>query len=130
MHTGLLRIVAATALLVCFAPGAIAADAGAYRTAPGWTNPTHRSAGRQLARPSGQRAAPTAWYSPTGRRGPGDNAYAHPKAAHEASAPWPSRSTQAIDAPGATVITRQNLDDMNATRFRDVLPYVPGVSVR
>ena len=132
MHTGTFRIAVATALLVCFVPGVLAADAGTYPTAPGWTDPMHRPANRQHARPSGQRVAPAASYSPNARRGPAyRGSYAHPKAANKANTPWPPpRSTQAIEAPGATVITRQNLDDMNATRFRDVLPYVPGLSVR
>ncbi|HEY9359971.1 MAG TPA: TonB-dependent receptor plug domain-containing protein [Xanthobacteraceae bacterium] len=32
--------------------------------------------------------------------------------------------------PRTTVITRQVLDDMNATTLRDALRYVPGVGVR
>lgn len=45
----------------------------------------------------------------------------HPKAAYKA---W--LATQ----PGATVIGRRTLNDLNATSPRDVLPYVPGAIVR
>ena len=116
MPIGLLRVTAAAALLVCFANGTLAADAGTYRSAPapGWTNATHRSVSRLPARQvlSGQRFAPAARYSPNGRRGP-----------------W--RATPPIrKPPGATVITRQVLDDMNATTLRDALRYAPGVTAR
>jgi outer membrane receptor for monomeric catechols len=116
MPIGLLRVTAAAALLVCFANGTLPADAGTYRSAPapGWTNATHRSVSRLPARQvlSGQRFAPAARYSPNGRRGP-----------------W--RATPPIrKPPGATVITRQVLDDMNATTLRDALRYAPGVTAR
>ena len=40
MHIGFLRTAAAAALLICFACGMFAADAGTYRSVPGpgWTN--------------------------------------------------------------------------------------------
>jgi hypothetical protein len=116
MHIGLLRITAAAALLVCFARGALAADAGTYRSAPasGWTNATYRSVSRPPARwvLSGQRFARAPLYSPNGPRGL-----------------W--RATpQIMKPPGATVLNRQILDDMNATTLRDALRYVPGATVR
>ena len=116
MPIELLRLTAAAALLVCFASGTLAADAGTYRSAPapGWTNAAHQPASRLPARRllSGQRFAPRVWYSPNGRRGP-----------------W--RATPPIPKPrGATVITRQVLDDMDATTLRDALRYVPGVTAR
>ena len=116
MHIGLLRTTAAAGLLVCFAHGTLAADAGTYRSAPvpGWTNTTHRSASRLPARrvPNGQRFAPAPWYSPNGPRG----------------LPWARPPTQEL--PGATVLTRRFLDDVDATTLRDALRYVPGVTVR
>jgi outer membrane receptor for monomeric catechols len=116
MHIGLLRITAAAALLVCFACGTLAAHAETHRSAPapGWTNAAHRSVSRLPARRvlSGQRFARAARYSPNGPRGL-------------------SRATPPIlKPPGATVLTRQVLDDMNATTLRDALRYVPGVTVR
>jgi outer membrane receptor for monomeric catechols len=116
MHLGLLRITAAAALLVCFAGGTLAADAGTYRSAPapGWTNATHRSvsrppAGRALR---GQRSARAAWYSPNG-----------PRVLWRVAPPIPK-------PPGTTILNRQILDDMNATTLRDALRYAPGATVR
>jgi outer membrane receptor for monomeric catechols len=116
MHIRLLRVTAAAALLVCFATGTLAADARTYRSAsaPGWNNATHRSVSRLPAGEvlSGQRFARSAWYSPNG-----------PRALSQATPP-------VLRPPGATVLTRQVLDDMNATTLRDALRYVPGVTVR
>jgi hypothetical protein len=116
MHIELLRITVAAALLVCFARGTLAADAGLYRNAPtfGWTNPPHQSISRLPARRtlSGQRFAQGVWYSPNG-----------------SARPW--RATPPIlKPPGATVLTRQVLDDMDATTLRDALRYVAGATVR
>ena len=115
MHIGLLHITAAAALLVCFACGTLAADAEMYRSAPApaWTNATHRSVSRLPMRRvlSGQRFARAAWYSPNRPRGL-------------------SRATPILKPPGVTVLTRQVLDDMNATTLRDALRYVPGATVR
>jgi outer membrane receptor for monomeric catechols len=110
MHIGLLRVTAAAALFVCFACGTLAADAATYRSAPapGWVNATHRSASRPSARLSGQRFARAPWYfTQPGPRGL-------------------SRATP----PGATVLTRQFLDDIDARTLRDALRYVPGVIAR
>jgi len=116
MHLGLLRITAAAALLVCFARGALAADAGTYRSAPapGWTNATHQSISRLPARRvlSGQRSARAARYSPNGPGGP-----------------W-RVTPQILKPPGTTILNRQILDDMNATTLRDALRYAPGATVR
>ena len=113
MPIQLLRVTAAAALFVCFADGALTADDRMYRSAPapGWTNATHRSVSRLSARrvPSGQRFAPAAWYSPRGLWG----------------AP-----PQLLKPPGVTLLTRQVLDDMDATTLRDAPRYVAGVTVR
>jgi outer membrane receptor for monomeric catechols len=112
MHIGLLRTAAAAALLICFACGMFAADAGTYRSVPGpgWTNAKHRSVNRLPARRvlSGQPSARSAWYSSYGPHG----------------------LPRAEKPPRTTVITRRVLDDMNATTLRDALRYVPGVGVR
>ena len=112
MHIGLLRTAAAAALLICFACGTFAAAAGTYRSvpAPGWTNSKHPSVSRLPARRvlSGQPSARSAWYSSYG----------------------PDGLPRAAKLPRTTVITRQVLDDMNATTLRDALRYVPGVGVR
>jgi outer membrane receptor for monomeric catechols len=116
MHLRLLGITAAAALLVCFAGGTLAADSGTYRSAPapGWTNATHRSVSRLPARRvlSGQRSARAARYSPNGPRG-----------LWRVTPPVPQ-------PPGATILNRQILDDMNATTLRDALRYAPGATVR
>jgi outer membrane receptor for monomeric catechols len=116
MHTRLLRTAAAAALLVCFASGTLAAEAGTYRSAPapGWSNATHRTGGRAPVRrvPSGQHLARGAWHSPNGPHGPS----------------WATPPIQNL--PGATVLSRQFLDDVDATTLRDALRYVPGVTVR
>jgi outer membrane receptor for monomeric catechols len=116
MHIGLLRTTAAAAFLICFFRGTLGADAGTYRSvpAPSWTSATHRSVSRLPARRvlSGQRFARAAWYSPNGPRGL-------------------SRATPPIlKPPGVTVLTRQVLDDMDATTLRDALRYVTGVTVK
>jgi hypothetical protein len=116
MHIGLFRITVAAALLVCFARGTLAGDAGMYRNtqAPGWTNPTHQSVSRLPVRRilSDQRFARSIWYSP-----------------NDSGRPW--RATPpTLKLPGATVLTRQVLDNMDATTLRDALRYVPGATVR
>ena len=112
MHIRLLRTAAAAALFICFACGTFAADAGTYRSvpAPGWTNATHRSISRLPARrvSSGQPFARGAWYSSYGPHG----------------------LPRAETLPRTTVMTRRDLDDLNATTLRDALRYVPGVGVR
>jgi hypothetical protein len=86
MPSDLLRISAATVLLVCFASGTLAADARMYRTVPAPSWPDSRLHAQQRA--------------------------------------WLARQ------PGATVVGRRTLNDLNATTPRDVLPYVPGAIVR
>jgi outer membrane receptor for monomeric catechols len=57
--------------------------------------------------------------------------YANPAAAYKAdrlSPPWASK--RVLDIPGqTTVLTRQVLDDMNATSLRDALRSTAGVTV-
>ena len=67
--------------------------------------------------------------SPNGPRG---LAPADPKAPYKANLLSLSRATQPIlNMPvGVTVLTRQVLDDMNATTLRDALRNVAGVTVR
>ena len=123
MYIGPLRIIAATALLLCFSGDAVAADAGKYRTAAGWNEATHRSASGLYVR----RVL-------SGRRVVGRGPYAHPKAVYNAnrlSPSWPVRPTQQpFNSLGATVITRQDLDALNATTLRDALRYAPGVLIK
>jgi hypothetical protein len=113
MHIGLWRATAIAAFLGCVVCGPVGAGAGTYRSvsASGWTNATHRSVSRLPARRglSGQRIARAPWHSPNGPRGL-------------------SRAAPPIQkAPGATVLNRHFLDDVNATTLRDALHYVPGV---
>jgi hypothetical protein len=42
----------------------------------------------------------------------------------------PARATSPRKLPGATILNRQFLDDINATTLRDALQYVPGVIAR
>jgi hypothetical protein len=122
MHTGPLRIIAATVLLLCFAGGAFAADAGRYRTAAGRANAEHRSASGLHAR-----------RVPSGRRVVGRGPYARGKALYGVNRPsqwWPVQPMQPFESLGATVITRQDLDALNATTLRDALRYAPGVIVK
>ena len=122
MHVGPLRIIAATALLLGFAGTVFAANAGSHRSAARWTNATHRSANGLHARRvlGGRRLV---------RRKPS----AHANAAYKANrlAPsWPAPRMLPFQSPGATVITRQDLDALNATTLRDALRYAPGVIVK
>jgi hypothetical protein len=136
VHIGPARVIAAAALLVCFAHGTLAANVGRYRPAPahGWTDATHRSISRIRVQRvlSGQRLARPAWHSSYGRRGlaPSRDPYARPKPSYETNGPSPPSAERSIQPVGATVVTRQTIDDLNATRLRDVLPYVAGVTVR
>jgi hypothetical protein len=122
MHIGPLRIIAATALLLGFAGTVFAANAGSYRSAPRWINATYRSAGGLRAQRilGGRRLV---------RRDPSAHANAAYKANRLAPA-WPAPPRQPFQAPGATVITRQDLDALNATTLRDALRYAPGVIVK
>jgi outer membrane receptor for monomeric catechols len=109
MPIGLMRVAAATLLLLCcFAKEAPVADAKARDAAvgSGRAGVTHHAMNRATRRHVLRRA---------------------PYRANGAS--W-SRATQPIgNEPGATVIARQNLDDWNATTLRDGVHMVPGVIV-
>ena len=70
--------------------------------------------------------------SPNGGLAPDRDRHADPKAPYKANLLSLSRATQPIlNMPvGVTVLTRQVLDDMNATTLRDALRNVAGVTVR
>src|SRR5262249_39009660 len=121
-------------LLICFARGTLAADAGAYRAAParGWTGAAHHSVGRAHMRRvvSGQRLARAAWSSPDRRRRGGSYRLVYSTASSRADSPSGWQYSPSTPLLGATVIDRGVLDDMNARTPRDVLPYAAGVTVR
>ena len=56
--------------------------------------------------------------------------YADPAAPYKADRLSSSRGEKILDTPGqTTVLTRQVLDDMNATSLRDAMRVAPGVTV-
>jgi outer membrane receptor for monomeric catechols len=135
MPAGMLRtvtiaIVAVCFVAVCFADAAFAADAVRPRhkatPIPGsvsWSR--SHDAARTVSRPTGwkQKAARTL----AADRDP----YADPAAPYKAnrlSSPLADQSI--LDTPGqVTVLTRQILDDKNATSLRDALSSTAGVTV-
>ena len=122
MHRAPLRIIVATALPICFTGGVLVADAQAYRTPSGWSIPTDRLA-------SGLHARQVLG----ARRVICRDAHARATPAYQADrlAPsWRVRPNYPFQSPGATVITRQDLDALNATTLRDALRYAPGVIVK
>jgi outer membrane receptor for monomeric catechols len=127
----MLRAVTVVVVAICFSDGALAADRGRSRytpapiqgssswsqaadplKAPLWATSRKQKAARTLAADRDRYADPAAPYKA--------NRFSSPQAAQAI-----------INTPGqTTVLTRQILDDLNATTLRDALRTTAGVTVR
>jgi outer membrane receptor for monomeric catechols len=130
MSAGMLRTVTIAIVAVCFADAAFAADAVRPRQKstpiPGSvSSPRFHDTARTVSRPTG-------WKQKAARVLAADrDPYADPAAPYKAdrlSSPFANQSI--LDTPGqVTVLTRQVLDDKNATSLRDALGSTAGVTV-
>ena len=124
MPAKMLRMIAVAA--VCFCNGASAVAAG---------EPRHTPASVQgpasYSRPDALKATRRAKQSAIRPQGADRDPYAGPAAPYKAnrlSSPWASEPI--LNIPGqTTVLTREVLDDMNATSLRDALRSTAGVTV-
>jgi outer membrane receptor for monomeric catechols len=128
MPAKMLRMIAVAA--VCFGDGAFAAATGQPRHTPAQVQgsvTTSQSADTHTAR----RRAPGLKQSAARRLAADRDPYADPAAPDKANRLSSQRATQSIlDIPGqTTVLTRQVLDDMNATSLRDAMRSTAGVTV-
>ena len=119
MRAGMLRTIAVAAL--CCSDGAFAVAYSAPRHAPAFVQGSATSSANTL---KASRRSPPARTPATDRNSHADRAYK----ADYLSTP---RTTQPIlNIPGqTTVLTRQVLDDMNATSVRDALRSTAGVTI-
>ena len=130
MHPGMLRAVTVMVVAICFSDGALALDRGRSRHAPApirgsssWSQAADPLKAPLRATSRKQKAARTL----AADRDP----YAVPASPYKANRLSSPQAAQAIiNSPGTTVLTRQMLDDLNATTLRDALRTTAGVTVR
>ena len=131
MHAGMLRAVTVVVVAICFSDGALAADRGRSRYTPApiqgsssWSQAADPLKAPLRATSRKQKAARTL----AADRDP----YANPASLYKANRFSSPQAVQAIiNTPGqTTVLTRQILDDLNATTLRDALRTTAGVTVR
>jgi outer membrane receptor for monomeric catechols len=134
MRSGLFRTAAMSALTVSFAHDAGAADRGEVRSkAVVIRGSAISSAGALKAQSAPGPAA--RWKQPTARTlrtlAPDRSPYADAVAPYKADRlGWSPAAQPIINLPGqTTVLTRQILDDKNATTLRDALRTTAGVTV-
>jgi len=130
MPAGILRTLTIAVVAVCFSDGAFAAAHGRPRNAPAsiqGSAVSSRSTDTLKATLRTKSLKQNAARTLAADRDP----YADPAAPYKADRLSPPRATQPIlDIPGqTTVLTRQILDDMNATTLRDALRSTAGVTV-
>jgi len=130
MHAATLRAITAVFVAVCLCDGAVAAERGRSRHAPApvqgsapWWQSADRLETPLRATGGKQKVARTraAWRDP----------YADPAAPYKANRlSLPRASQPIVNIPGqTTVLTRQILDDKNATSLKDALRTTAGVTV-
>ena len=130
MHAGVLRAVTVVVVAICFSDGALAVDRGRSRYTPApiqgsssWSQAADPLKAPLRATSRKQKAARTL----AADRDP----YADPASPYKANRLSSPQAAQAIiNSPGTTVLTRQMLDDLNATTLRDALRTTAGVTVR
>ena len=124
MPAKMLRMIAVAA--VCFCNGASAVAAG---------EPRHTPASVQgpasYSRPDALKATRHAKQNAARRQAAARDSYVDPAAPYKANRLSSSRAAEsALNIPGqTTVLTRQVLDDMNATSVRDALRSTAGVTI-
>jgi len=125
----MLRTVTVAMVAICFSDGAFAVDGGWPRYAP---VPIQGSASwSQSADTLKTPMRATSWKQKAARTLAADrDPYADPAAPYKANRLSSPRAEPILDVPGqTTVLTRQVLDDMNATSLRDALRSTAGVTV-
>ncbi len=130
MPAGMLRTVTVAMVAICFSDGAFAVDGGRPRYAP---VPIQESASwSQSADTLKTPMRATSWKQKAARTLAADrDPYADPAAPYKADRLSSPRAAEPIiNIPGqTTVLTRQVLDDKNATTLRDALRTTAGVTV-
>jgi len=130
MPAGMLRTVAVAVVAICVSDAALAADGGRSRYRPA---PIQGSASwSQSAEPLKTPLRATSWKPKGARTLAADrDPYADPAAPYKADRLSSPRAAEPIiNIPGqTTVLTRQVLDDKNATTLRDALRTTAGVTV-
>jgi outer membrane receptor for monomeric catechols len=130
MPARMLRTVTIAVVAICYSDGVFAAESGGQRHT---SAPIHGSA--SSSRSDGTLKAPlhaTRWKQKAVRRLAADrDPYADPAAPYKADRLSSPRESQPIlNIPGqVTVLTRQVLDDKNATTLKDALSTTAGVTV-
>jgi outer membrane receptor for monomeric catechols len=125
MSAGMLRTIVFVAL--CFSSGAFAGERPHYAPAP-----IQESAASARSTDTFKAARRVPGLKQNAARTlPADrDPYADPMAPYKANRLSSSRSEAILDVPGqVTVLTRQVLDDMNATSLRDAMRATAGVTV-
>ena len=127
MPTGMLRMIAVAAVFFC--SGAFAVAGERPRNTP---SPIHGSAAASRSTntlEAYQRTA-SSKRNAARRRAAERDPYADPAAPYKADRLSWSRGQPVLNVPGqTTVLTRQVLDDMNATSLRDAMRSTAGVTV-
>ena len=123
-----LRTITIAAVAICFSNGAFAADGGRPRHAPA---PLHGSASSRSEDAFKPPLRATNWKQKAARKLAADrDPYADPVAPYKADRLSSRASQPILNIPGqVTVLTRQILDDKNATTLRDALSTTAGVTV-
>jgi hypothetical protein len=129
MPAGMLRTITIAVVAVCFSDGVFAAGTGRQRhpPAPIHGSPSWLRSEAALKAPLGVRSWKQKAWTFAADRDP----YADPAAPYKADRlSWPRESQPILNIPGqVTVLTRQVLDDKNATSLRDALSTTAGVTV-
>jgi outer membrane receptor for monomeric catechols len=112
----------------CFSNVASAADGGRSRYTP---IPTQGTAARSRSANAINTVLATSWKQKAARRlRDARDPYADPAAPYKANRLSSQPAQRIINIPGqTTVLTRQVIDDKNATTLRDALRTTPGVTV-
>jgi outer membrane receptor for monomeric catechols len=127
MPTGMLRMIAVAA--ACFFSGAFAVANERPRSAP---SPIHGStaASRSAVTLGAHQRTPGIKRNAARTRAADRDPYADPAAPYKADRLSWSRGEPVLNIPGqTTVLTRQVLDDMNATSLRDAMRSTAGVTI-
>jgi outer membrane receptor for monomeric catechols len=126
MSARLLRMIAVFAF--CFSSGALAVAAESphhARSLKQGSAASSRSADARETLPRPSRSKKNSVRTLAADRDP----YADPAAPYKADRLASPGAEPILNIPGATVLTREVLDDMNATTLRDGLRATPGVTV-
>ena len=128
MPARMLRTIMIAVVAVCFSNGAFAADGGRPRHAP---PPIQGSVSSRSEDALKSPLRATSWKQKAARTvGADRDPYADPAAPYKADRLSSWGSQPFLDIPGqVTVLTRQLLDDKNATTLRDALSTTAGVTV-